>query len=133
MQKLNEYRLLNQFIMYLKELGWENQALKILPIVCVTLYMFSFGSGAGPLQWVFMGELLPPDYKVLSGMIVCVSTMEIFIITKIFPTMLVLLKPFGTYWFFAGISLASNIFYIRFMPETKGLTMLETRNLFIAT
>ena len=22
------------------------------------------GAGAGPLQWVFLGELLPPDYKV---------------------------------------------------------------------
>ena len=23
------------------------------------------GAGAGPLQWVFLGELLPPDYKVM--------------------------------------------------------------------
>jgi len=119
-------------VMYLKDLGIENQTLRILPIICLTLYMFSFGAGTGPLQWVFMGELLPPDYKVLSGIITCVSTMEIFIITKIFPTLLVMLKPYGTYWLFAGISLASNVFYATHMPETKDLTMLEIRKLFLA-
>ena len=120
-------------IMYLKNLGLESQALRILPLVCVTLYMFSFGAGTGPLQWVFMGELLPPEYKVLSGMITCVATMEVFIVTKIFPALLVLLKPYGTYWIFAGISLASNIFYATQMPETKGLTILEIRKLFLRT
>jgi len=120
-------------IMYLKQLGFDNQVLSILPIVCVTLYMFSYGAGAGPLQWVLMGELLPPDYKVLSGMITSVCCLEIFIITKIFPTLLLLLKPYGTYWLFAGISLASNLFYAKIMPETKGLTMLEIRKLFLAT
>ena len=119
--------------MYLKDLGFESQALRILPIICVTLYMFSFGAGTGPLQWVFMGELLPPEYKVLSGMIVCLSTIEIFIVTKIFPTLLVLLKPYGTYWIFAGVSLVSNIFYATLMPETKGLTILEIKKLFLKT
>ena len=37
---------------------------RIVPVVCVVSYMFGFGLGSGPLQWVFMGELLPPDYKV---------------------------------------------------------------------
>ena len=25
-------------------------------------------AGVGPLQWVFVGELLPPEYKVLAGL-----------------------------------------------------------------
>ena len=25
---------------------------------------FAFGAGASPLLWVFMGEIIPPDYKV---------------------------------------------------------------------
>ena len=28
------------------------------------------GAGAGPLQWVFLGELLPPDYKVIVSILV---------------------------------------------------------------
>ena len=34
-------------VMYLKELGFDNMTLRVLPILCVTLYMFSFGAGAG--------------------------------------------------------------------------------------
>merc|ERR1719481_944549 len=120
-------------ILFLKDNGADSTVLRVVPIVCVTLYMFSFGAGAGPLQWVFMGELLPPDYKVLSGAITCITTAEIFIITKIFPTLLIYLKPYGTYWLFAGFCLASNMFYVIFMPETKGLTMLEIRKLFLPT
>ena len=120
-------------VMYMKELGFENPGLRILPIICVTIYMFSFGAGAGPLQWVFMGELLPPDYKVLSGIISSISVAEVFIITKIFPTLLVVLKPYGTYWLFAGISFGSNIFYATLMPETRGMSMLEIRQLFLGT
>ena len=37
---------------------------RVLPVICLLIYMFGFGAGSGPLQWVFMGELLPPDYKV---------------------------------------------------------------------
>jgi len=118
-------------VMYLKELGFDNLTLKVLPIICVTLYMFSFGAGAGALQWVFMGELLPPEYKVLSGILTSLATLAIFIITKIFPTLLDVLKPYGTYWLFAGISFGSNIFYATLMPETKGKSMVEIRKLFL--
>ena len=120
-------------VMYMKELGFEDPVLRILPIIWLTIYMFSFGAGAGPLQWVFMGELLPPDYKVLSGIIIGISTVEIFITTKIFPTQLVVLKPYGTYWWFAGISFASNIFYVTLMPETRGMSMLEIKTLFLGS
>ena len=27
--------------------------------------LIKLGAGSGPLQWVFLGELLPPDYKVM--------------------------------------------------------------------
>ena len=39
------------------------------------------GAGAGPLQWVFLGELLPPDYKVIVKILVKVlrgSFLEIY-------------------------------------------------------
>ena len=117
-------------VIYMKELGFDHEALRILPILCVTLYMFSYGGGAGALMWVFMGELLPPEYKVLSGVIMCVFTLEMFLVTKIFPTLLALL-PYGTYWLFAAITLASNIFYATLMPETSGLSMLEIKKLFL--
>ena len=119
------------FFHYTPDLGSENLALRLLPILCIMLFMFSFGAGAGPLQWVFMGELLPPEYKVLSGILVSLSTIAIFITTKMFHTLVEVLQPYGVYWLLAGVSLLSNIFYATCMPETKGKSLLEIRKLFL--
>ena len=117
-------------VMYLKTHGGESPALNILPIFCVTLYMFCNGAGPGLLIWVFVGELLPPEYKVLSGINFSVTFITLFIITKLFPTLLVVLTPYGTYWLFASFSLAANVLYYFFLPETKGKTLLEIQNSF---
>ena len=117
-------------VIYLKNIWGSNQILNILPIIFVTMYMFSFGSGVGPLQWVFMGELLPPEYKVLSGIINCLSTIAIFMVTKMFPTLQLWLSPHGTYWLFAAIALTSNVHYYFFVPETKNKSLLEIQTIF---
>ena len=31
------------------------------------VFMDSLPSGSGPLQWVWLGELIPPEYKVFAG------------------------------------------------------------------
>ena len=82
------------------------------------------GAGAGPLQWVFLGELLPPDYKVttikilvemgsfkhvswrrlqvLSGIMVSLATLATFVVTKAFPSILSSsIGAPGAYWFVA--------------------------------
>ena len=41
--------------------------LDTVQLVAVILFMFCFGAGSGPLIFVLMGELLPREYKVLSG------------------------------------------------------------------
>ena len=117
--------------LYLRTLSGPSPVLDILPVISVTLYMFCFGAGAGPLQWVFLGELLPREYKVLSGVITCLSVCAVFIVTKVFPTLLISLSPHGTYWLFAAVSLSSNIFYAFFMPETRGKTAAEIKKIFL--
>ena len=91
----------------------------------------SFGAGAAPLQFVFMGELLPREYKVLSGLVMFLCTIAVFLVTKIFPTLLATLSPPVTYWIFAAVSLVSNFFYFFFMPETRGKTALEIKQMFL--
>ena len=83
--------------------------------------------GSAPLTWVFVGELLPPEYKVLSGIITCFAAASIFGTTKLFPTLLDLMSGYGTYWLFASVALSANILYYFFIPETKGKTMLEVK------
>lgn len=85
----------------------------------------------GPLLWVFLGELLPQEYKVLSGVLTFLLQFNNFIIPTIFPYLLVLLQPYGTYWLFASIALSSNVFYYFFVPETKGKSLLEIQQRFV--
>ena len=78
-----------------------------------------------------MAELLPREYKVLAGLIGFLANLFIFIMTKIFPSLLASLSQHGTYWLFAAISLSSNIFYFLFMPETRGKTAAEIKKIFV--
>ena len=50
-------------ILYIRTFSPPSLLLDVLPVISVTFYMFCFGAGAGPLQWVFLGELLPREYK----------------------------------------------------------------------
>ena len=50
--------------------------------------------------------------------------------TKIFPSLLNILSPAGTYWLLASVAASSNIFYAFLMPETRGKTPLEVKQMF---
>ena len=79
---------------------------------------------------MFLAELLPPEYKVLSGVITSQASLAIFIVTKMFPSLLHLMGPHGTYWLFAAIAMSSNFFFYFLVPETKGRSFLEMQQYF---
>ena len=70
------------------------------------------------------------DYKALAGFISAFYFAAIFIVTKTFPGLLASSPP-GIYWLFAAVCLASNLFYFKFMPETKDKTPSEIRQMFL--
>merc|ERR1719325_592193 len=112
---------------YFKDNGYEDSsALDITQVLAVVVYMFCFGAGTGPLLMVYLGELLPSEYKVLSGIINSLANVPIFVLT-----LKELLTPAVTYWIFALFGLVSNIFYFFFMPETRGKTPLEIKEIFL--
>lgn len=86
--------------------------------------------GASPLQWVLLGELLPPEYKVLSGLSYSLATLAIFTILKVFPILQAAMGQAGTYWLLGSIALSSNGFFYFFVPETKGKTFVEIQQCF---
>ena len=52
------------FCMYLKSVGYDHELLLWVPLVAVIIYMLGFCVGVGPMQWIYLGELLPHDVKV---------------------------------------------------------------------
>merc|ERR1712098_242235 len=117
-------------VFYLKHLGIENDFINFLPVIGLCIYCFCFGAGASPPLWVFVGELMPPEYKVLSGIVTFFASVCLLIVTTTFPLLLTHLAPHGTYWVYASIALLSNIFYYYFVPETKGKSLLEIQQNF---
>jgi len=117
-------------ILYIHPHMEDNVMPGVFSVVCIIIYMFFDNVAAAPLLFVWLGELLPPEYTVLSGVIGVYSGLVLFLLISVFPVMLVHLAPYGTFWLFASICLACNVFYVRFMPETKGMTILEIKTMF---
>ena len=117
--------------LYLKESQPSHSTvLDSVQLVAVVLYMFCFGAGSGPLIFVLMGELLPREYKVLSGIASALSNLPMFALTKVFPTLQQAMSPGAPFWLLAAVSALSNIFYFFFLPETRGKTALEVKQIF---
>ena len=118
--------------LYLKESQPSHSTvLDSVQLVAVVLFMFSFGAGSGPLVFVLMGELLPREYKVLSGIASALSNIPMFALTKGFPSLQQVLPPGGPFWLLAAVSGLSNLFYVFFLPETRGKTALEVKQIFL--
>ena len=66
--------------------------------------------------------------KVLSGIVSASSNVPLFVLTKMFPSLLQSLSPPGTYWLLASIALSSNIFYYFVMRETRSKIYMSDDN-----
>lgn len=95
-------------------------------LIAANAYIFCFGVSWGPVMWVMLGEMFPNQFRgaalSLSGFIQWVSN---FAITMTFPILLAsfgLGSAYGLYTFFAAISGAFVLIFIR---ETKGKSLEE--------
>lgn len=88
------------------------------------LFIAFFSLGWGPLPWLLMSEVFPPRAKGLAGSIcTLVIWLFVFLVTKIFPSMITAFTEEGAFWFFAGWCLLSFIFVYFLVPETKGRSL----------
>ena len=114
--------------LYLTSLLPPSPLLDLVPALSVTVYILCYGFGAGPLTIVYHGELIPRDY-LLAGVVMFLANLSVLTVTKSLPTLLDTLTPQGTYWLFSVIGLSSNIFYLLYMPDTRGRTEGEIKRL----
>ena len=88
------------------------------------LFIAFFSLGWGPLPWLLMSEVFPPRAKGLAGSIcTLINWLFVFLVTKVFPSMIAAFTEEGTFWFFAGWCLLSFIFVYFLVPETKGRSL----------
>ncbi len=95
----------------------------IIPLLC---YVASFAFSYGPIVWVIISEIFPTRIRGLAASIGSFSLMLTgFIITLTNPLLIESIKPSGTFFLYAGLTLPAIWFIWKFVPETKGKTLEE--------
>ena len=104
-------------------LGW-------LPLVSVCVFIIVFSLGYGPIPWMMIGELFPPQIKGMASSLSCLLNWFLaFIVTKFFQNLQEEIGTYTTFWIFAGISLLGTILVFLILPETKGKTIDEIQRI----
>lgn len=95
-----------------------------LTLFGLCVYLFFFGPGLGPMPWTINSELFP-----LWCRSTCYSITTAFnwlfnmLVSLTFLTLTnVLTKP-GAFWLYSGFGVAGLIFFLFFLPETKGRSL----------
>jgi SP family arabinose:H+ symporter-like MFS transporter len=104
-----------------------------LLLVLLIVYIACFAFSLGPVTWIIINEIFPTRVRVQA---VSICTLALWIVVwlvgQFFPWMLHKAGPALTFWLFAAFSIANFIFSWRIVKETKGKTLEEMEQLFIA-
>lgn len=97
-----------------------------LIIIPLLFYVASFAFSFGPIVWVIISEIFPTRIRGLAVSIGSFSLMATgFIVTLTNPVLIETVKPSGTFFIYAGLTLPAIWFIWKFVPETKGKTLEE--------
>jgi len=125
--------VLGAFFYIADNLGDEDLAKKIelVPVASLSLFVFAFSIGFGPIPWLMMSELFSPEVKSLASSISTTFNWTLaFLVTKFFTTMVGAVTEAGAFWIFGGFTILTFLFCLLFVPETKGKSLDEIQQLF---
>ena len=97
-----------------------------LIIIPLLFYVASFAFSYGPVTWVIIGEIFPTRIR---GLAASIGTLALhltgFFITLSNPVLLENIKPSGTFFLYAALTVPAIWFIWKFVPETKGKSLEE--------
>lgn len=98
----------------------------ILSIITTYAFVMFFNVGLAPVTWVYAAEIFPLKYRALgAGIGVAVNRLMNATVSMSFLSISTAITIGGTFFLFAGISVAALIFCYFFLPETKGVPLEE--------
>ncbi|XP_047111821.1 facilitated trehalose transporter Tret1-like [Schistocerca piceifrons] len=101
-----------------------------LPLLILSVYLYLFTLGAGPLPWAMMGELFPAHVKGVCSSICGASSFVLAYITcETFAHLMGVLTLAGTFWLYAGLCFLSAVWLFFFLAETKGKSLEEIQHI----
>ncbi|MEJ7739877.1 MAG: sugar porter family MFS transporter [Chitinophagaceae bacterium] len=97
------------------------------------LFIACFALSLGPITWILINEIFPGDVRV-RAVSFCTLTlwMAVWLVGQFFPWLLESVGAAGIFWIFAGFSTLNLLFCLKILVETKGKTLEEIENIFVA-
>ncbi len=105
----------------------------LLLLVLLMVYIACFAFSLGPVTWIIINEIFPTEVRV-QAVSVCTLALwiAVWLVGQFFPWMLEKAGAAVTFWIFCGFSVLNFVFSWKVVKETKGKTLEEMENLFIA-
>ena len=102
-----------------------------LAIVSLVLFFSAFTIGWGPIPGILLGELLPLRVRGLaSGAASCLNWSFAVLVSGTYIDFTELFRPWYVWWGYSVINLASVVFVIVFVFETKGKSLEQIEDRF---
>ncbi|KAK8399843.1 hypothetical protein O3P69_003688 [Scylla paramamosain] len=103
----------------------------LVPLVAVLVYIAAYGTGVGPIPWVYVGELVPSPVRSLGASIITACDALV-----VFSINLAFLKLIGytglgiTFLAFGGLNLVIALIVCIWIPESRGVSLQEMEDAF---
>lgn len=114
------------YFFYLQASGYDVSGISWLPIASILTFIISFNLGFSPVCWAIMGELFPPNIKVIASIFGCTMNMvTAFSVTTCFPYLNEMLGMAWSFWLFGACCAGGFVFVYFVVPETKGKSLQD--------
>jgi sugar porter (SP) family MFS transporter len=102
-----------------------------LSVVMLIVYMLFFAVGPGPVTWVLLSEIYPPQIRDRAMTFSLVANWVcVYLILLTFPYLFAWIKSFGTFGVYAALNLLGFLFVFKYIPETKNKKIFDICKLF---
>lgn len=105
----------------------------ILLLVLILLFIACFAFSLGPVTWILINEIFPTAVRV-KAVSICTLTLwiAVWIVGQFFPWLLEREGAAVTFWIFAVFSIINFLFCLKVVKETKGKSLEEMEDVFVA-
>ncbi|XP_062123495.1 facilitated trehalose transporter Tret1-like [Drosophila sulfurigaster albostrigata] len=104
---------------------YDLQYLNWLPLVLMVAIIYVGNVGISGIFFVVLVELFPAKIRsVCTSISVVFLSILVFVTLKLFPLLLHYFGISATMWFSASASLLTFVYFLLFLPETKGKSMI---------
>lgn len=101
-----------------------------VPTIALIVIPMMYGFGLGPLPYVYLGELIAPNFKTFASCVTSIwSSVLAYSVLSSYPNLIATFGIIPVLFVFAGTSLLGAGFALVFLPETKCKTLEEIQDL----